>query len=124
MPRKRRRLMYRKALLTVPQILAWAEDYKRRLGTWPHHFSGRIRWTEETWLGIDTALRTGGRGMSGGSSLARLLSTHRGVRNSATLPPINETQIVNWARAHFKQTARWPTLYSGAIRNAPGETWN
>src|SRR6266478_3295646 len=125
MPRKRRPPMrFRKPHLIVPQILAWADDHRQRTGAWPHHFSGRIRWTAETWLGIDAALRKGGRGMSGGSSLARLLDTHRGVRNSADLPQLDEPQILRWARAHFKRTGQWPRLESGAIRGTKGETWN
>src|SRR6266478_7528512 len=122
MPTKRRR--WRKSVLTVDQILAWADDYHRRIGTWPHHFSGRIRWTEETWLGIDAALRQGGRGLSGGSSLARLLDAQRGVRNSGNLPPLDDRQIPRWAREHFQRTRRWPSLNSGVIRGTKEETWN
>lgn len=62
-PRKRRRILrYRKPDLTIARILAWADDYKRRIGRWPNHSSGRIRPDDETWLAIDAALRHGNRG--------------------------------------------------------------
>ncbi len=82
MLRKRRPpVQYRKPAHTITQILAWADDFSRRNGRWPHHFSGRIPLTDETWLGIDSALRQGDRGLPGGSSLAKVLYLHRGVRS-------------------------------------------
>jgi hypothetical protein len=124
MPSKRRRRPgYRKPFLTVPQILGWADDYHRRLGGWPRSFSGRIRRTDETWLGIDAALRHGTRGLSGDTSLANLLFENRGVRNIKNLPPVNECQILTWARAHFQRTGAWPSLHRGPISGVPGETW-
>jgi hypothetical protein len=124
MPRTRRPpRRYRKPHLTIAQILAWADDYKRRIGRWPRHSSGRIRPHDETWLGINADLARGHRGLPGGSSLAHLLSVRRGVRSLRHLPPLDERQIVRWARAHFKRTGKWPQLHSGAIHDAPGETW-
>jgi hypothetical protein len=90
MPRKRRRPTYRKPLLTVSQILEWADDFKRRSGRWPHIDSGRIRPLDETWQGINMALACGRRGLPGGSSLAKLLATYRGKRNLSDLPTLDE----------------------------------
>ena len=124
MTRKQMRpALNRKPPLTITRILAWADDYKRRVGRWPNHLCGRIRWTEETWLGIDSSLRTGHRGLTGGSSLANVLYLHRGVRSPGNVPPLDEREILRWARAHFRRTTKWPSLYSGAVRDAPGETW-
>jgi hypothetical protein len=39
-----------------------------------------------TWCGIDQALIKGNRGLLGGSSLARFLQEHRGVRHRNYLP--------------------------------------
>jgi hypothetical protein len=114
---------YRKPRLTIAQILAWADDYKRRTGRWPRHSSGRIRPHDETWLAINVALGRANRGLPGGSSLANLLLLHRGVRNPRNLPALNAREIVRWAWAHLKITGKWPQLHSGAIRDAPGETW-
>ncbi len=77
----------------------------------------------EKWRNIDAALRYGLRGLPGGSSLARLLAEHRGVRNLMQLPPLTEEQILAWADAHYQRTGAWPTGKSGPVSEAPGETW-
>jgi hypothetical protein len=68
--------------LSVEQILEWADGYFQRKGSWPTIASGAITSSGgETWRRVDQALRSGIRGLPGGSSLARLLKKHRGVRN-------------------------------------------
>jgi hypothetical protein len=68
--------------LQVQQILAWADDHHRTTGRWPTRKAGPVAAAPgERWLTTDPALRAGGRGLRGGSSLARLLARHRGVRN-------------------------------------------
>jgi hypothetical protein len=62
--------------LTAEQILAWAEAQHTLFGAWPSKGTGAIGTTGETWLGVDTALRVGLRGLPGGSSLSRLLREH------------------------------------------------
>jgi hypothetical protein len=70
--------------LTTDQVLAWADAHKARTGHWPWKNSGRIADTlGETWQAVDAALYQGLRDLPGGSSLARLLAEHRGVRNKA-----------------------------------------
>ena len=61
--------------------------------------------------------------MPGGSSLARLLARRRGVPNRMQLPHYKETTILGWAKAHRRRTGKLPTRDSGAIPEAPGETW-
>src|SRR5439155_19255994 len=103
---------------------AWADAYRRRTGGWPHHDSGAIPKTAgESWQKVDTALRNGTRGMPGGTSLARLLSCRRGVRNSSDLAPLCERKILEWAEDHRERTGKWPTADSGAIPGTQGETW-
>jgi hypothetical protein len=68
-------------------------------------------------------LRTGFRGLPGGSSLARLLAEHRAVRNKSCLPELTEEVIVAWAAAPHERTGQWPSEASGPIADAPGETW-
>jgi hypothetical protein len=77
----------------------------------------------ETWLAINKALYSGGRGLRGGSSLAQLLARERKVRNRADLPPLTEAQIRRWAEAHRRRTGKWPGQKSGMVEGAPGETW-
>jgi hypothetical protein len=66
----------RKALagLTVPQIIEWAKAYQQRHGRWPNENSGPVEAAAgEVWYNVDAALRTGFRGLPGGSSLYRIL---------------------------------------------------
>jgi hypothetical protein len=111
-------------LLYVDQILRWADAHYKRTRQWPTMYSGPIRGTvDETWRRVDSALRVGLRGLSGGSSLARLLNEERGVRNSSSLPPLTIVQVLQWADYHHKRSGTWPTSECGPILEAPGETW-
>jgi len=110
--------------LSEEQILQWADAHQQRIATWPTPNSGIIPGSDgEKWLSIDHALRSGSRSLPGGSSLAKLLAQHRGVRNRKQLPPLREEHILSWADAHVQRTGHWPTERSGAIPEAPGETW-
>jgi superfamily II DNA or RNA helicase len=61
----------------VKQILTWAIAHKERTGELPRVRSGTIpECPDETWRRIDNALVHGLRGLSGGSSLARLFQEH------------------------------------------------
>ncbi|HVP10101.1 MAG TPA: hypothetical protein VMV94_02825 [Phycisphaerae bacterium] len=65
--------------ISVPQILAWAESYRRQHGRWPSMASGPVEGLDDlTWGGIDRALRWGARGVEGGRSIAQLLQKERG----------------------------------------------
>ena len=123
--RPRRLRAKQKPLLSVPQILAWADSHFERTGQWPKATTGWIRESAfDKWCTIDTALQRGLRGLSGSTSLARLLAEYRGVRNLARLPRYSIDQILSWADAHKKRTGQWPDLQSGPIAEAPGETWH
>lgn len=74
-------------------------------------------------MAVHQALKQGGRGLPGGSTLARLLEKHRGKRNIHNLPPFSITQILQWADAYHRSTDSWPTNRSGAIPGTPGDTW-
>ncbi|MBV9125082.1 MAG: hypothetical protein JO112_17135 [Planctomycetes bacterium] len=111
--------------LKVRQILAWADEHHRRTGTWPNSQVGAIEGVPgETWKGVASALLLGRRGLPGGSSLARLLAKHRGLRNPKGLPTLTVKKVLAWARAHKRRTGQWPTRSSGPIPEAPGETWS
>jgi hypothetical protein len=110
---------------TITQILRWADAHYRRTGQWPMSKSGPILEAPgETWLAVQKALYDGKRGLRGGSSLAQLLAKHRGVRNPQDLPRLSYKQILAWADAHYARTGSWPTLDSGPIHDACGETWS
>jgi hypothetical protein len=66
-PRKRRRprrLRARFTPLSVPQILAWADDHFERTGRWPTSDCGDVLADRnEKWRNIDAALSQGCRGL-------------------------------------------------------------
>ena len=71
----------KKGLLSIEQILAWADEHRRAKGRWPSQCAGRVApGVDETWCAIDSALHHGHRGLPGGSSLARLLAQRRGKK--------------------------------------------
>jgi hypothetical protein len=110
--------------LTVDQILAWVDAHHAAHGRWPVEDSGAVMAApRETWGAISQALLYGRRGLSAGSSLARLLQDHRGVRNPRALPTLTLVQILAWADAYRTRHGDWPTARSGPVAEAPGEEW-
>lgn len=110
--------------LSILLILSWVDAWHERTGQWPLIESGPIpEAPNETWNGINHALRQGDRGLPGGSSLARLLAVERGVRNQVSKPRFRRQRILAWADAHHRRTGQWPTAKSGPIPEAPEETW-
>lgn len=111
--------------LTIKQILKWADEHYQKIGKWPNRGTGEVLGaTSELWSAIDSALTEGSRGLVGGSSLAKLLAEKRGVRNKQSLPVLTADQILEWADAHQQKMGYWPSVNSGAVSGAPGETWN
>lgn len=106
--------------LTIPLILKWADEHKKRAGKWPIVMSGRVpgRPETETWAAINEALKWGRRGLPGGSSVAKLLTEHRGASYKPTVARLSEPQIVAWAKAHHRKTGSWPTAKSGRCEPA------
>jgi hypothetical protein len=106
--------------LNVGQILAWADEHRRRAGRWPTQRGGGIAGGGGlTWSAVNAALREGRRGLPGGDSLARLLARER----AAGRPPLSEQDIVCWARRHRERVGRWPAADAGPVADAPGEVW-
>jgi hypothetical protein len=110
--------------LCKEQILAWADAHFARTGQWPSVKAGSIAEKPgEKWRNVDNALRIGLRGLSGGSSLARLLTEERGVKNPSAPPPLTKQRILAWADAHHACTGQWPNTTLDSIGDAPDETW-
>ena len=64
--------------LTYDQILAWADAHHAAHGRWPTAKSGPVPTAPgETWGAVDAALAKGRRGLSGGTSLSRVLAARR-----------------------------------------------
>jgi hypothetical protein len=111
-------------LLSIEQVLKWADAYFECTGQWPNQKSGSIADAPgETWLGVNHCLNRGTRGLVGGSSLAQLLSEQRDVRNNQDLPRLSEEQILAWSDSHYERMGDWPTKDSGPITDAPRERW-
>lgn len=110
--------------LRVQQILRWADGHHKRTGKWPRKGSGRVSGAPgEKWSAIDDALLEGLRGLRAGSSLPRLLSKHRGVRNIHGLPKLTTEQILKWVDAYYRREKAWPARFSGPIPRSGGEKW-
>jgi superfamily II DNA or RNA helicase len=112
--------------LSIKEVLLWADQHKRRTGRWPQkEGSGEVKDAPgESWTAINSALRMGLRGLPGGSSLARLLTEHRGVRNVQNLPSLSTKQILKWADSQHANTGKWPKKESGRVKEVPHESWS
>jgi hypothetical protein len=109
--------------LTIEQILIWADAHRCLAGKWPDARSGPVGVAPgQTWEAVNQSLARGGRGLPGGSSLARLLADERGKRYKWG-GRLREELILFWADRHYRRTGRWPTAYSGPVRGAAGENW-
>jgi hypothetical protein len=107
-------------LLTLEQVLAWADAHHAATGQRPTRDSGPVRGAPEdlTWSAVDGALMLGSLGLPRGWTLARLLAAHGDERPDLTL-----ARTLAWADAHHTATGRWPNFNSGPVEEAPGETW-
>jgi hypothetical protein len=111
--------------LTIDQIVSWARKHRKATGASPNRTSGNILGAPgETWASIDGWLRTGGRGLRGGSSLRRLLEREGLSSKSQRRVRLTLDEILRWADAHRAATGKWPGQKSGAVRTGPeGLTW-
>jgi hypothetical protein len=114
----------RRSLLSVEQILSWADAHHARTGRWPHSHTGAIRGApDETWSKINYAATRGKRGLPGGASLASLLDKHRGPRAKRGTSLLKVEQILSWAEAHQRRTGDWPNITSGPLAEDRSLTW-
>ena len=110
--------------LSEAKILAWADLHFRKTGDWPNRSSGLVYGSRgETWKVIDKALERGFRSLAGGSSLAKLLACHRGVRKHAHGRRLSVATLLEWAKSHYRRTGEFPKSRSGPVYGKPGETW-
>jgi hypothetical protein len=119
-----RRIIYVKRL-TLSQVLTWADEYLAKTGRWPTLDSGPVEGVEGvTWCAIDQAFLNGGRGLGPkGTSLAKILEKHRGMRHMGHLPKVTPRQILRWADAHRRRTGKRPLSDYTEVPEAPGEVW-
>ena len=111
-------------VLTIEQILAWADAHHQRTGRWPTTRSGSVHGTkDERWSAIASCLCSGNRGLPRGLSLRKVLVKYRRASFTTVYRPHTIAQILAWADEHHKQTGKWPGVYSGRVCAAPDETW-
>jgi len=108
----------------IPTILRWADNHHERTGGWPRSNSGTIpEAPDDTWNNVNSALVTGFRGLPGGSSLPKILSEHRRIRNIGDLPPLTLSKILSSARNFNARHGKWPNIQSGYSNDKDGDTW-
>ncbi len=114
-----------KPRLTINLVRKWAKEHCDATGRWPVTMSGKLHGRpNEDWAAIDMALRHGRRGLTGGTSLSRLLTEHFGAGYNPQLGQLTVDRILGWADAHHERTNRWPSRKSGVIFGAQGGvTW-
>jgi hypothetical protein len=129
--RTERRWRIKRPLLTVEQVLDWADAHHAATGYWPSRRTGRIREAPfaVSWQAVDLALIYGYRGLPAGLSIVRLLEADRGVkprarREKRQRSALTVEQVLGWADAHRAATGRWPSSRTGPVREAAvGEDW-
>lgn len=108
--------------LTEKQILGWADAYFKKHGRWPTEESGPVG--TEDWRNIDWALREGGRGLSGRSSLPNLLAEHRGHRHNFNTSILSLRRVMRWAdERHARHGAGRPAIQGQSLerrKHGPG----
>ena len=64
--------------LSLRKIRTWARAHREATGRWPDAYAGPVRGVpDENWFAVDAALKSGRRGLSGGSSLTALFRRSR-----------------------------------------------
>lgn len=112
--------------LTRDKIWEAAKSWYNHNGEWPtQRTKGEIpELPNETWSILDNALESGLRGLPGGSSLPKFLTSH-GVSNRGSKMGLTESHIWKAAQNWFTQEYQWPSQHTvGEIPELPGYNWN
>jgi hypothetical protein len=104
--------------LTEAQIVNWMRLFRGKEGRWPSQSDNGvwgvgpdgIAWVQvprESWAGIESALRAGGRGLAhlAGLSIALLRKKHQLIDPAQQL---TEERIVAWIRQYHEKEGVWP----------------
>jgi hypothetical protein len=111
-------------MLSIEQILAWADAHHEATGVWPTESSGDIPGAPvKNWASIALLLQIGGRGLPGGQSLAGVIAEYRCPDDTGAKQPLCVAQILAWADAYHRTHGAWPDRHSGPVDEEPGETW-
>jgi hypothetical protein len=110
--------------LSIRNICTWARAHREATGRWPDAYAGPVRGVpDENWFAVDAALKSGYRGLSGGSSLTTLFRRSVDPAAQGERCGLTVEQVLAWADAHRAATGRWPSRTSGPLDGVPGEKW-
>ena len=125
-PGRKLKLVRLEPRLTLPMILAWADAFYRRSGTWPHNRAGTInspggRIPGLTWAKVNTALMRGLRGLTGKTSLAQELRRPVAFTSARTPCVSGRSSPGRGSISNGPDAGRPPAT---ATSPAPGEKWH
>jgi hypothetical protein len=112
--------------LTTSLILGLCDQFRSEFGEWPSSEDTRPvpGYPDEKWIGLDSALMLGRRGLPGSLSLAKLLQEARGRVHKHLQCDLTEEVIVTWMKDEHSRTGKWPNgLSKEPIVGHEEETW-
>jgi hypothetical protein len=108
-------------------IKSWAQEYKAKHGKYPSSLSKEVEMIPDCfkirgWRALDSSLRVGGRGLSGGSSLVFLLGGNR-VKQKNLLVGEELVQELKKSLLNFKEKeGKFPSRYLSGSFLSDGST--
>lgn len=112
--------------LCEESILSLAELYKEKHSKWPGQKSGPVEggYPGDTWAVYELHLRDGGRGLPGGSSVAKLISSKHEHAHAKNRPELTYDFIIARASEYFDANSKYPAVRSGSVPGGhTGDTW-
>ena len=111
--------------LTEDLIIKMAKAHHKKTGKYPTSKSAWVLEGSDSWASISYALASGIRGLSGGSSLAKLLEERGLKRNFLNIIYPNKEEILQ-AGINFRDNndnGKFPTKEAGQVSELPSFTW-
>jgi hypothetical protein len=109
-------------------ILDMVDQFKNEHGKFPGQYSGLVAggFPGDDWGGYNASLRDGGRGLHGGTTLAKLIhSRYPEYVHSKNCENLTVEFIVDRAKEHLDLNGKFPVVKGGSVTNGyPGDTWN
>ncbi|HWL94329.1 MAG TPA: hypothetical protein VNT79_12425 [Phycisphaerae bacterium] len=108
------------------QIIKWARVHFERFGRFPSMLAGQVIGAPDglKWSNVNDSLMKGRYGLPGGETLRALLRRTVGMTRRMYKPVLSVDDIIAWGCDHFSRTGKWPTVNSGKVLAAAGETWS
>lgn len=107
-------------------ILEWCDKYFVKYDEWPQvKHKRKVAGQDASWASIDAALRSGGRGLAKGKSLAKLLFEKREVETQGNQSRIEILKVTEWIRVFESSNKRYPSIEEDGDERIDGTklTW-